>query len=132
MSGCGFYTIDLEGDGEPVRCTDVLEWGRWMSTANRTLQLSYLHSERYGMVCLSTIFLGVDHSFGGREPVLFESMVFREKGTDKFGDVPPDDNVAGRGLWGEQRRYTTRAAALAGHGEILAALISATKVEVPK
>lgn len=50
-------------------------------------------------VRISTVFLGLDHSFGGGPPVLFETMIF-----------------GARGRWEEfQTRYCTEAEALAGH-----------------
>ncbi len=50
-----------------------------------------------GDVHISTVFLSVDHNFGGGQPILYESMVF------------------GGQLNHEQQRYHTRAEALAGH-----------------
>jgi hypothetical protein len=46
---------------------------------------------------VSTVFLGLDHAFRGGPPVLWETMV--------FGGV----------LDGEMDRYTSKAAAFAGH-----------------
>lgn len=53
-----------------------------------------------GMV--STSFLGLDHSFGGNEPVLFETMYFPK---DRDGE--------------EQIRYTTYDDAIKGHDNLV-------------
>jgi hypothetical protein len=55
-----------------------------------------------GDVEVSTIFLGIDHSFGSGPPLLFETMVF------------------GGELDDEQERYSTEAQALAGHAAMVA------------
>lgn len=102
----------LNDAGEPVPCDDLLMWGVWMETGDRVLKQDYVEGEtrtynvfgreRTASVGVSTIFLGLDHSFGSGPPVLWESMVF------------------GTSLDGEQRRYTSRAAALKGHAELVA------------
>lgn len=46
---------------------------------------------------ISTVWLGLNHSFTGGPPILFESMIF------------------GGGYDGDMQRYTTEAEALAGH-----------------
>jgi len=80
---------------EPVRCNDLKEWADFRRGDGRRVALT----EKQG-VKVSTVFLGLDHSFGGGEPVLFETMVF---------GGPYDE---------EQKRYTTYGDALDGHREI--------------
>lgn len=64
---------------------------------------------------VSTVFLGLDHSFGfGDRPVLFETMIFDTKN----GDF---DNY--------QWRYCTEDEALAGHAKICQALIDGTDLD---
>lgn len=91
---------------EPVPADDTLEWGRWFEdhAADRVVA----QDELPGGAFVSTVFLGIDHSFshfGKLEhvPVLFETMIF---GFDDDGDY--------------QRRYCTWAEALAGHQEAVA------------
>jgi hypothetical protein len=61
----------LEGH-EPVQCADVLEWGKWFETADR-----HVKQEMIGDIRVSTVFLGLDHSFGDDgPPILFETMIF--------------------------------------------------------
>jgi hypothetical protein len=55
-------------------------------------------------VSVSTVFLGMDHAWGGGQPLLFETMVFGGPGSD----------------W--QWRYHTWDAAQAGHDKVVAAL----------
>jgi hypothetical protein len=52
---------------------------------------------------VSTVYLGVDHSFGNGPPLLYETMVFGCGKHDKY-----------------QRRYSTQEEALAGHWETVA------------
>ena len=56
---------------EPVPCGDLLEWGRWLETADR-----HVAQDRIGPYRVSTVFLGLDHSFGCGPPLLFETMIF--------------------------------------------------------
>lgn len=60
----------LEGK-VPVPCDDIITWGRWFETANRRVAKSMI-----GDVEVSTVFLGLDHSFGSGPPILFETMIF--------------------------------------------------------
>ena len=56
---------------KPVKCNDLLKWGRWLQTADRVV------AQTSGdCLTISTVFLGLDHSFGGMKPLLFETMVF--------------------------------------------------------
>ncbi len=59
-------------DGKtPVKCDDLYTWGEWMETANR-----HVAKEVIGDAQVSTVFLGMDHAWGGAEPLLFETMIF--------------------------------------------------------
>ena len=86
----GRYT--LNASGEIVPCDDLFEWARWFETADRTIALTQLDGMR-----VSTVFLGLDHSFGSGEPLLFETLIFGG----------PHD--------GEGKRYATREQAMVGH-----------------
>lgn len=56
-----------------------------------------------GNLFVSTVFLGLDHSFGGPELLLYETMIFwNGKGTDQY-----------------QERYSTRKEAGRRHKEIV-------------
>ena len=56
-------------DGKiPVPFFDTTKWG---------LQVDkIIGKDQFGSVSVSTVFLGMDHSFGGGDPVLFETMIF--------------------------------------------------------
>ncbi len=63
---------------------------------------------------VSTVWLGLDHSFGDGPPLIFETMVFPAKGgVPTTGERNPD--------WEEQetRRYSTEEEAKAGHAEMV-------------
>lgn len=72
----------LDADNNVVEVEDLLEWGRWIEDANRTVDLTQITSE----VTVSTVFLGIDHRFprGSGPPLLFETMVFRGDDGDEM------------------------------------------------
>lgn len=62
----------LDADKRPV-CVGVEEWERWFDMANRHVAFTQINSQ----VEVSTLFLGIDHSFGRPgPPILFETMIF--------------------------------------------------------
>lgn len=85
----GRYILD---GCEPVICPDLMVWGKWMQEHDRAVAKSSV-----GDNLISTVFLGLDHSFTGGVPILFETMIFGGK-HDQYQD-----------------RYSTWAAAEAGH-----------------
>ena len=54
-----------------VPCDDLLAWGKWMQTADRIVAKTDVNGAR-----VSTVFLGLDHAWGGERPMLFETLVF--------------------------------------------------------
>jgi hypothetical protein len=87
----------LEGH-TPVVCRDVVEWGQWVESNDRIVEQTHV-----GRVFVSTIFLGIDLSFGdGYPPLLFETRVF--------------------GGWedGQQVRTSTWETAVAVHTQVVA------------
>src|SRR3990167_790601 len=58
----------------PEHIKDIVEWGRWFETADLTVA-----ETKVGKVTVSTVFLGLDHSFGGGTPILFETMILGGK-----------------------------------------------------
>lgn len=67
------YILNANGDPEP--CHDLQEWARWYETKEAQRQ-RVLKQEMVGDVKVSTVFLGLDHSFGGGAPILWETMIF--------------------------------------------------------
>lgn len=86
----------LNEDGQPVPCEDLLVWAREFGKSDRIVA-----QDRIGDVLVSTVFLGLNHNFGGGAPILYETMVF------------------GGPLDGEMERYETRAQAEAGHARMV-------------
>jgi hypothetical protein len=83
-------------DGHDPKPAELLEWARWFETNDRKVA-----RDTIGDVCVSTVFLGIDHRFGDGPPLIFESLVF------------------GGPLDQEMRRYSTWDEAVAGHAELL-------------
>ncbi len=64
------YYYILEGKtAKPV--DEATVWARWYETADRTVKKTELPDGS-----ISTVFLGINHAFGGGEPILFETMIF--------------------------------------------------------
>ncbi len=68
----------------PIPEDDLMKWAHWMEVGNRIVRKDTanvkLDGKNVGQVKVSTIFLGLDHSFKeGAEPVLFETMIFGGK-----------------------------------------------------
>lgn len=98
----GYYVLGDDGNPRPER--DVLAWAEWLETAERHVGLT-----RFAWGEVSTVFLGLDHSFApdpmadplAYRPLLWETMVFGGK------------------LDQEQRRYRSREEAIEGHRELV-------------
>ena len=62
----------LNESGDPVPCADLMEWARWFERRpNRVVKQEYV-----GTQFVSTVFLGLDHSFGDDgPPILYETMI---------------------------------------------------------
>lgn len=82
-------------DHEPIACSNLMEWAKWFQTADRIVAQTEV-----GRSKVSTVFLGLDHSFGGKKPLLFETMIFEKKG---------------KGQSCEMERYSTWDEAERGH-----------------
>jgi hypothetical protein len=87
----------LDEHGVPQPCPSVLVWARWYETADRVV-----FKTDVGPAHVSTVFLGIDHSYGTGPPLLYETMIF----VDGDERVDMDDSP---------RRYTDLAAAVVGH-----------------
>jgi hypothetical protein len=60
----------LEGHSA-IPCNSAMDWAHWFEKANRVVAQTSCGDTR-----VSTVFLGLDHSFGGATPLLFETMIF--------------------------------------------------------
>lgn len=81
--------------GEPI---GMLEWAEAHETDRRVAETTV------GKLWVSTVWLGLDHAFLDGPPLIFETMVFK-------GSAAEVED------WTEEycERYSTEAAALAGH-----------------
>ena len=59
-------------DGHKAVSVDLVTWAKWFERAKRHVA----QSENEAKVRVSTVFLGLDHSFGSGPPLLFETMIF--------------------------------------------------------
>lgn len=82
----------LDESGNPIKEPNIVKWAKWFEKAER-----HIGNDDIGDIHISTVFLGIDHSFGLGPPLLWETMIFGGK-HDQF-----------------QERYSTRAKAIAGH-----------------
>ena len=64
----------LDETGKPKSEPDAMKWARWYENANRRVAETWV-----GTFCVSTVFLGLNYSWTGGPPILWESMVFDEK-----------------------------------------------------
>ena len=68
----------LDDDGQPQPWPDdddLMGWATWLEHADRKICRDVSFGDD-GFVTVSTVFLGLNHSFGGDKPVLFETMIF--------------------------------------------------------
>jgi hypothetical protein len=98
-----YYVLDAAGQPQPA--ASVEEWGHWYETASRdNASGRRIGWDEVGDASVSTVFLGLNHAFGGGPPLLFETMVFGGQYDQWLG------------------RWTTRAGAEAAHARIVNAL----------
>lgn len=77
------------------------EWNKLLGDVEyKVIQQDVLPNGKW----VSTVWLGLDHSFNGGKPLIFETMVFSEKG---------DGNEL------EMKRYSTEEEAIKGHKEMV-------------
>lgn len=89
--------------GEPI---GLRTWARLYEDPHHHIQAQDIVSTDAGKVLVSTIWIGIDHSFRwppGGPPIIFETMTFGKQ-SEKYD--------------GDQWRYETREQALASHREI--------------
>jgi hypothetical protein len=102
----------LDDDRRVIRAADVVQWARWLENmGNRRVDFDVIGNKE-----VSTVFLGIDHRFGGRgPPLVFETMV--------FGVGDPMD--------GECNRYSSWDDAMTGHAATVRRLRSAVHEKKP-
>ena len=104
-----YYKLDGKN---PVPCQEVREWSRWFETAERVVK-----QEDVGPFFVSTVFLGIDHRFGGGgQPLVFESAVFTRETVQLWGKTRPglcDYAMERTATWDEALEAHARAVAWA-------------------
>ena len=71
-------------NGTEVVAVDMMTWAVWFQKAERIVAKSDVADG----IIVSTVFLGMDHSFMGGPPLVFETMCFGPNG--EIGDAPFD------------------------------------------
>lgn len=89
-------------DGEVIETKDLYEWSTWYekSGENRVIARTS-RGEDDTWIHISTVFLGLDHSWGEGPPLLFETLVSNPMGEE------------------DMLRYVTLEEAVAGHGRCI-------------
>lgn len=79
-------------DGHKTVACDLLTWARWLDENNES---RIVKKDTVGKSRVSTVFLGLDHSFGDGPPLLFETLVF---------EGPLEDEMDRYSTWEEAER----------------------------
>ena len=88
-------------DRNPVVCDSLEKWAQWFEHHAEERKVG---KTTVSGVFVSTVFIGLDHSFGNGKPIVFETIAFGRKN---------------RSL--AQERYSTWAEAEAGHKKMVEA-----------
>jgi len=112
------FTYILDEDGNPIPEKDPLKWADWFETTNRTVKKTQV-----GKLLVSTVFLGLNHAFDGGIPLLYETMVFDEKGKAVIFDELDAFEIKMVKMFGfvlgPWKRYATRTGAEEEHDQIV-------------
>jgi len=101
------YWYILDENKKPVKCENFMDYANWSADIkNRIVEQTDI-----GNVKVSTVFLGLDHSFVKGVIILFETMVFNGK-LDQF-----------------QQRYQTWDEAKKGHKSICRKVLKTFSIE---
>ncbi len=79
MTGYDLKHYVLDGH-KAVPAKDVIQWAKMLESDGRVVAQTEV-----GEAKVSTVFLGLDHSFGTGRPLLFETMIFGGK-HDQYQD----------------------------------------------
>lgn len=95
----------LEGH-EPVHVTDAKAWSWWMEQCYKDENKRRVALNSDGVISVSTVFLGIDHSLFGTKPLLFETMIFGgERDQEMFrystwDEAEANHKVVCESIWG--------------------------------
>jgi len=65
-----WYKLDKENNPVPCEAVEFSEWEK------DNMNQKILKQDHFDDVMVSTVFLGLDHGFGSKGPVLWETMIF--------------------------------------------------------
>lgn len=103
----------LDENNNPIGTNNVIKWGRLMQLKEKIVK-----QENVDNYFISTVFLGIDHSYDFGNPVLWETMIFRK---DKDGSKELGSDIF-------HDRYSTYDEAIQGHKEAVK-LVKSGKIE---
>jgi hypothetical protein len=66
----------LDKNNRPLPCRNAVEHIRWES---KNPDRKVVKQQHIGDTYISTVFLGLDHAYGGKKPILWETMIFGGK-----------------------------------------------------
>jgi len=118
--GFGKYKLDKDHNIIPVgdSTDDLIEWALWSENIdNRRVAETMVGPYR-----ISTVFLGIDHSFDDGIPTLFETMVFKDGTPIRFEEKDEFALFTEALLgvdWFIHKRYATWSGAQESHEKIV-------------
>lgn len=95
-----------------------MTFDRWLEAIQRGEGANHrvIDQTQVGLARVSTVFLGLDHSYAGEDPLWFETMIFGpRRDVEIFGKIK-----SLRSDLGYQERYTTLEQAKEGHAKAIA------------
>lgn len=108
-----FYVLDKDKKPSKVSINECIRWRRANNEGDESCEI--LKQETIGKYFVSTIFLFIDHSFFGINPILFETRIFRNKDD---GERAGYQEIGYSNMYEDSReRYHTWDEAMAGHKE---------------
>jgi len=102
-----WYTLDE--NNKPLVSTSIIEAAEWLEN---NPERKAVKQEHIGDIFISTVFLGLDHSWNSDVPVLWETMIFGGPNDQEY-----------------QERYTSYEDAVEGHKVAVQIAINSLKTE---
>ncbi len=98
---------------DKLKEVDMMTWANWFENVKSPGRITKQTIVKN--VIVSTIFLGIDHSFGGKVPILWETMMFNTKDSGKPFKEQKGFSPKFKALGDYQVRYSSLKDAKAGH-----------------
>ncbi len=88
---------------------DISKWAQWFQVGDRVVKKTTLQDKEGISVKISTVFLGLDHSFSDGPPLLFETMVFGGELDQEMDRCTTwDEAVIMHGLMCDKAKYSIK------------------------